>query len=145
MFIRSTDLVSIRIYYKKINEKAHKYIAFNSEDLKEEAKKSGGFSILNVKMAELNWGIYNDLQDEATIDVHLPNGETESKFSYKKFKESKLKRLLKSWDATIEVDGEVAPMPVTEENILDLAPPIAEAILSAYEDASYLTGESEKN
>ena len=145
MFVKDTDLVSIRVYYKRIGDTGHKYAAFSSDELGEEEKRTGDFSTLNVKMAELTWGLYNELQDGAMVEYELPNGETERRFNYRKFKEGKLKRLLKEWDACETVNGEPKPVPIDDQNVSHLAPQIAESILSAYDAASYLTEETEKN
>jgi hypothetical protein len=57
------------------------------------------------------------------------------------FKEGRLLKLTKTWDAK---DKEGRPIPINEKSILSLSPQVAEAILRAYDEVSYLQDDEEK-
>ena len=137
MFVKDTDLINIKIYYKKDQ---YLYIAHSEKefaDLEIEEEKNT-FKEVNVKMKELTWGLFNTLQEEAMVDV----GSGERSFNFKIYKENRLKKLIKEWDAK---DAEEKPVPVSDKNIASLAPPIAETILRAYDETSFVTEGEEKN
>ena len=136
MFIDDTK-IDIKVYFKKIRSR---YEAFSNNEfsklkLKDEERKK--YSVLNIKVIELTWGLQNQLQDSAFDDV----GE-ERKWNFRKFKENKIKMIVKEWDAK---DDKGNVVPVNELNLLKLAPSIAEAILRSYDEISFLTEEEEKN
>lgn len=134
MFISDNDDTEIKIYCRK---KKYSYEALTEKEYKkinEEEKKK--YVELGVKCKTLTWGLFNQLQDEAMVET--ANGE--QKFSYRIYKESRLKRLIKEWTAK-DKDGK--PVPVNESTIAHLAPPIAETILRAYDEISYLSEDEE--
>jgi hypothetical protein len=92
--------------------------------------------LLTVKMKELTWGLYNQLQDNAMI----ADANGESRFNFRSYKESKLKSLIKEWDAK-DKDGK--PVMVNEITISHLAPSIAETIIRSYDEISFLTEDEE--
>lgn len=135
MFIYEGDVIEIIIYCKK--NKINRYEAVTESEykaLKEEDKKK--YTPTKVKMREMTWGLFNQLQDEAMVEG--TNGE--SKFNYRKYKENRLKRLLKEWDAKDKDGKDVA---ISENTISHLVPAIAEAILRAYDEASFLSEDEE--
>ena len=92
-------------------------------------------------MKQLTWGLYNDLQ-EGGIEL---DGEGNRRFNYKLYKENRLVQLIHSWDATAtDNKGNQVPVRVTEKSIKSLAPEIAETILNAYDEITYLSEEEEK-
>ena len=136
MFVKENATIDIKIYYSKL---PHGYMActeaeFNklSDDKKEK------YESLNVKMKEMTWGLYNELQESGLVE----NESGDRHFHFKQFKESRLKKLIKEWDAKDENDKVV---PVSENMILHLAPSIAEAILRAYDEVSFMSPETEGN
>lgn len=136
MFIQDDDVVEIKIFYKKSKRK--QYIALTEKEfeiLNGQEKK--GYSSLSLKMKELTWGLHNALQEDAMVD----NGLGERSFNYKIWKENKLRKLIKEWDAK-DKDGKAAL--VTEQTIAHLSPNIAEAIIKAYDDIFLLGEEEEK-
>ena len=138
MFVEKTDSVDLTIYYRKLR---HGYDAISEEayeKLDEPTKQR--FTRLTFNAKVLTWGLYNDLSERATtID---PKGNRF--FNYKLWKEEKLKRVLNSWDATVEKDGENVPVPLKPENIQRLSPSVAEAMLQAYDDEMSLEEDDEK-
>jgi hypothetical protein len=137
MFITNNDVIDIKIYWKKVK---NKYVALTESEITKKALDDSGmkkFNILSIKMVELSWGLYNQLQEDA-LDVEGEN----KRWNIKKFKENKLKKTIKEWDAKTDKGD---PIPVNEKTILSLAPPIAETILRAYDDATFLSEEDEKN
>lgn len=138
MFVGEDDLIEIKVYCRK---KGHKYEAYTEKDFKvakiKEDDKSK-FECLTVKMIELSWNLYNTLQEDAVTE----NSSGERQFNFKAYKENRLKKLIKEWDAKGK-DGRVVP--VNDLSISHLAPPIAESILRAYDEISFLGEEDEKN
>lgn len=137
MFVSNNDVIEIKVYWKKIKSK---YVALTERDMAEkkmdeEAKKK--YSVFTIKMLELSWGLYNQLQEDA-LDVEGEN----KRWNIKKFKENKLKRTIKEWDAKTEKGD---PIPVNEKTILSLSPSIAETIIKAYDEVIFLNEDDEKN
>lgn len=142
MFIKNNqDLVDVKIYYK---QDGYKFLALTQEEIDKRIKDKKlteeqipvKFKVLIVKMAILTWGTYNDFQSRASqMDA---NGERY--FDYRVYKEDRLKRLIKEWDA----QEEGKPVPVNETTIMSLAPPIGDAIVRGYDEASFYDEESEK-
>jgi hypothetical protein len=134
MFIKEDDLLEIKVYCRK---KKMQYEALTEKEyklIKEEDKKK--YELLALKMRNLTWGLYNTLQDEALVE----NDKGDQKFSYRIYKENKLKKLIKDWSAK-DKDGK--NVLVSENMIAHLAPSIAEAIIRAYDEESTLTDEEE--
>lgn len=112
---------------------------FKNADLTDEERKD--FKSITVKMRQLTWGLYNDLQ-EGAVDI---DDEGNRRFNYKKYKELRLVRLISGWDATnTDAEGKDVPVKVSEKMIKSLAPEIAETILSVYDRIMYLSEEEEK-
>jgi hypothetical protein len=137
MFIEDTDLVEVKIYYKK---NGHNYKALTEGEvkslkLKDEAKKK--YQCLTVKMRTLTWSLYNDLQDRAMVE----GASGERHFNFKLYKENRMKELVKEWDA--QKDGK--PLPMDINMIGKLSPIIAEAILRGYDEISFVDEDEEKN
>ena len=137
MFIEDTDLIDVKIYYKKAG---HNYTAFTEKELKglklkDEAKKK--YQCLIVKMRAMTWALYNDFQDRAMIEG--VNGDRH--FNFKLYKENRMKELIKGWDA--QKDGK--PLPIDINMLGKLSPTIAETILRAYDEDSFLSEDEEKN
>ena len=136
MFIENNSSVNAKIHYKK---DGFKYRAFTSDEFKEvklnETEKAK-YSTLLVQMRELTWGLFNEMQEDAM----LPDMNSERQFNYKVFKENKMKKLMIGWDAK---DAEGKPIPINSASISRLSPLIAEAIIRAYDSASFIDKEEE--
>ena len=137
MFVENNSSVDIKIYYKKSGRSYTVYTdeEFDGLDISEEKKKD--FKILNAKMKEMTWGLYNDIQEKSMVT----NIEGERQFNYKLYKENKIKNLLIEWDARNE-NNEVVP--INEITIGHLVPAIPEAILRAYDKISFVGEDEEK-
>jgi len=138
IFVQDDDLIDVKVYCRK---RGHKYEAYTEKEFKEAKIKDENrekYECLLVKMKELTWGLYNQLQEEAVSES--ANGERQ--FNFKIYKENRLKKLIKEWDAKGK-DGKVVP--VNELSISHLAPPIAESILKSYDEISFLGEDDEKN
>jgi len=134
MFIKEDDSVEIKVYCKK---NKYRYMALTEKEYKElNNNDQNKYELLTVKMRELTWGLFNQLQDEAMVE----NTNGEQKFNYRIYKENRLKRLIKEWSAK-DKDGN--PIPVNENMILHLSPIIAETILRSYDEVSLINGEEE--
>jgi hypothetical protein len=138
MFITDNSLIEVKICWRKIK---NRYDAFTESEFKkltiaEEIKKK--YTPLTLKMMELTWELYNKLQEES-FDEDVDGNK---KWNFRKYKENRLKRVLKEWDAK---DDKGVAIPVNEKNILHLSPTIAEAIIRAYDEISTLGDEEEKN
>ena len=137
MFVEDKDCLELKVYYKKYGHSYDAYTVkeFEKSELGEEDKKK--FKEVNLKMSELTWGLYNQLQEGAMID----GGDGERRFSFKIYKESRLSKLIKEWDA---VDGDGKPVPINDKTLSHLSPSIAETILRAYDELSFISEEDEK-
>ena len=136
MFIEDTDFIDIQIYYKKSNKK---YTVLTQKSFKELILDEGEkqkYTVLNLKMREMSWGLYNELQDSAVFFE-----DDNRRFNYKIYKENKLKKTIYSWDAK---DKDKKDVPVNDKNILHLAPGIAEIIIEAYDEVTLIGDDEEK-
>ena len=141
MFVDKEKTIDIVIYYNKQGRfyDCHSKRSFDDLEISEDEKSS--YKKVSIRMRELSWGLYNDIQEDSVIVDQNGNRN----FNYRLYKENRLVKLIHSWDAkTTNGNGEVIPVPVTEENIKSLAPEIAELISSLYDDSSYFTEEDEK-
>lgn len=139
MFIDENDLLEINVYYKKVGHIYQAYTEKEFNELKLDDEKKKKFECLKTKMKVLDWGTYNQLQDEAMIE----NSAGDRQFNYKIYKENRLKKLIKEWSALSLKDGK--PVPVNSVAIGRIAPLIAEAILRAYDEKSFVMDDEEKN
>jgi len=151
MFVKESDIIELEVYYRK---NGRQYEALTSTEYKtlmkdddkdddkgkKEGEKEDKYKVINIKMKELTWGLYNDFQEVAMVDDGRGLGERI--FNFKIYKETRLRYLLSGWDA---IDEKGKPVAVTATIISSLAPPIAEAILRGYDEISYLDEEEEKN
>jgi len=137
IFIEDTELIDIKVYYKK---SGHNYKAYTDSELKdlklkEETRKK--YQCLNLKMKPMTWALFNDFQDKAMVES--PSGERY--FNFKVYKENKIKELVREWDAK----KDDKPAQVDPNALSKLAPAIAETILRAYDEVSLLDEDEEKN
>lgn len=146
LFVEMSDVVDVKIYYRKKNKKCQAFTEEEFEAMKkksqkdkdEAAFKEEAFKELNMKMKELTWGLYNELQEGAT-----DSGENGDRmFNYRKYRENKFERLLVSWDAQ-DASGKIAQ--VSPAMIRKLPPEIPDAALRSYDTVSFLDKEAEKN
>ena len=146
LFIAMNDLVDVKIYYRMKNKKCQ---ALTEEEFKDMDKKSQkekdqvafkkeNFYELNLKMKQLTWGLYNELQEDATEATE--GGDR--LFNYRKYRENKFEKLLVSWDAK---DANGNPAHTNSAMIRLLPPEIPDTALKAYDSFSFLNKESEKN
>ena len=138
MFIKKDDAIDIKIFYR---EKNHKYNAYSQEEfnkLELSNDEKLKYKELNLKMKPLSWGMQNDLNESAM--VYESDGE--KRFSYKAFKETKLQRLITSWDA---IDSGGRNIPPSKDALCSLSPIIAETIILAYDSEEDMDEEEEKN
>lgn len=137
MFIDENDHIKVRIHYAKKGRLYEAYTEdeFEAKVVRDDEKKR--FKCLNVTMRVLDWGLQNDLQDNALKD--LPDGTT--KFHYKTFKETKLQKTIVSWDAKDKDGNEIA---VSIGIVRSLAPEVADTLIRAYDKQSLLGDEDEK-
>ena len=135
MFIDDTVTFEIEIYCHKNRKYAYTEKEFKSLDF--ENKDVAKYGLLKLKMKELTWGMHNDIQNKAMTEA--PNGI--STFNYKIFKEEKLLRSVVDWDA---VDKEGKKREVNIRSISALCPCVAEAIVRAYDEYSYVGDDEEK-
>jgi len=139
MFIDDKKLIDIKILYKKSGR--NQYDAYSEDEFKKlDIDNKEKFKELNVKMLPLTWGLYNDLQDAAMMSDSFGN----RRFSYKIYKETRLRRLMVQWDAQVKNNqGQLEPVPINDNSIRRLAPEIGETILAAYDAISVMDGDDE--
>jgi len=142
MFIKKNDTVEVKIYFK---QKDYKFLALTGEEIQArikdkkltEEQANEEYSILTVQMKVLSWGDYNDFQSSAQQTA--ANGDRY--FDYRVYKEDRLKKLTRAWDA---VDQEGKPVPVNEQTVTSLAPSIGDAIVKGYDELCFYDEEKEK-
>lgn len=125
MFIDPNSTFDAIILYKK---KGHSFVALTEKDVVKQnltPEQKEDFKELKVKMRILTWGMHNELNDRAMIEV---NGTRQ--YSVKVFKEFKLYKILAEWNAKDEKGNAV---PINMQTISNLDPVIAETLLWAYE------------
>jgi len=130
MFIDVNETINFTIYYKKQN---NSFIVCNQEtfDKITDEKEKSLYKFVALKTKPFTWGISNELNESAIIR----NDSGDRIWNYKLFKEHKLKMILVSWDAKrTNKSGETEAVPLINENILCLAPEIAEFILLTYDE-----------
>jgi len=136
MFIYDNDFVDIIVYYKKIK---NRYVAYTTSEFDKLGIKTdegkAKYDKIEIKMKLLTWGLYNELQEQALVDI----GDGERQFNFKVYKENRLLKLIKEWSAV--KDGK--PVPINEKSISMLAPSIAETILRSYDEISMIGEEEE--
>jgi len=142
MFVKNNDTVDVKVYYK---QNGYKFLVLTQVEINEKIKAKklteeqikNDFKVLNLQMAILSWGTYNEFQNNAS--KLTPQGERY--FDYRTYKEDRLKKLIKSWDA---VDPEGKPVPINEMTVMSLVPVMGDAIVKAYDEESFYDEESEK-
>ena len=134
MFVKDSDVLEIKVYYKKV--KRNNYEVYTEKEYKAVEKKEG-HNELNLKMRELTWGLYNELQEDAMVE----DAQGERRFNFKLYKENRLGKLIQSWNAKTEEDK---PVSVNSSSIAHLVPEVAETILRAYDEISFVGDEEEK-
>jgi len=136
MFIDDKELINIVIHYKKMGHDYEAYTSreFNALKLKEDEKKA--YDIVNIKAAVLSWGLYNELQESALSSRE----DGERQFNYKLYKENRIKRMVREWDAK-DKNGKLVP--INDQTLLSLSPIVAEAIVRALDELSYVSEEEE--
>jgi len=143
MFVKKNDVVDVNIYFKQKN---YKFLVLTAEDvegrikakkLTEEQLKEEYTKVV-IQMKVLSWGDYNDFQSHAQLTA--PNGDRY--FDYKTYKEDRLKKLIKSWDAVSQEDGK--PVIVNEMSIMSLAPAIGDGIVKGYDELCFYDEDKEK-
>jgi len=133
MFVKDTDLVDVKVYYLK-KGKGHRYLSYTEAEfkgsvLKDDEKKQ--YKVLSLKMQQLTWGLYNQLQEDAMVEDINGNAQ----FNVKKYKENRLCKLIKEWDA---INEEGKPVSIAPGSISHLSPDVAETILRGYDELSFV-------
>lgn len=138
MFVQDNDIIDIKIYYKNVGSNYKTFTEKEFAKYRVNDDKKEEYKVLNVKMKELTWGLNNKMQEEAMVE----NSKGDLQFNFRIYKENKMGKLLKEWDATSE-DGKIVP--INRNTLSHLVPSIAETILRAYDDVSVLNEEEEGN
>ena len=140
MFVENGTTVDVVVFYKKMGYHYATYSEkeFEKKEFSDEEREK--FKKLTVQMKQLTWGLYNELQ-ECAVDLDQDGNR---RFNSKKYKESRLTKIISGWDATIKKDGKDIKINPTEQTIKSLSPEIAEAILNSYDQVMYLSEEEEK-
>jgi hypothetical protein len=131
MFVSSDDTINVVIFFKK--DGSH-YIVYNEKDflkLKLEQEQIKEYTKVKFLMRQLTWGLYNALQEYATIEIGKGKGKIPKKeWNFFLYKEIKLKTLIIGWD--------LKGVPFSQDAIMNLAPEVAEVILDTYDSFSTL-------
>jgi len=140
-FVDVSETVDVIVYYKK---DGRNILAINQEQFDTNVERGilnpDDFKIIEVQMRELNWGLYNEINEMAVFT----NEEGMRNFNLKTYKEAKLLKLIKSWNISIEKNGQDRIVPVDANNLGKLHQNIVEAILSEYDRLSIISEEELK-
>jgi len=136
MFIDDQESVDVMVYYKKVGHDYEAYTVKELKGMKLQDEDCKSYDVVHIKTVVLTWGLYNELQ-EASLVI---NDSGDRLFNYKLYKENRLKKMIRGWDAK---DKEGKPVPVNERTILSLSPIVAEAILRALDELSFVSEEEE--
>ena len=142
MFVKNNDLIEVKVYYK---QSGHRFLVLTQDDIDTKIKNKkltkeqleNDYQVLSLQMSVLSWGAYNEFQSNAS----KLTAQGERYFDYRTYKEDRLKKLIKTWDA---VDGEGKSVPINESTIMSLVPVMGDAIVKGYDEASFYDEESEK-
>jgi hypothetical protein len=133
MFVNSKDIINVTLFWKRNEKTGRIAVLRNLDGLDEDGKKA--FTSVTFKMRPMSWGLYNELQREATFDKLTGDG---AQLDWVKYKENKLLKLISEWDAKGKDDKIV---PINPETIKSLHPLIAELALVEYDKQSLVDEE----
>ena len=133
MFVNAKDLIAVELFWKKNEKNKNVTVLRNLDALTEDLKKT--FNKVTFQMRPLNWGIYNDLQRESTVDKGTGDGE---QLDWLKYKENKLYKILADWDAKDQGGNKI---PITIDTIKTMHPLMAEFALAEYDKKNMATEE----
>lgn len=139
MFIDPNEIIEIEIYYKKEgrNYKAYERRDFELLDLSKEERNK--YILVTIQTRQLTWGLHNYLKRYATVN-YKENGKIKEEWDNRIYREKKLKKIIIGWDAKNGKED----IPITSQNIINLAPEVGEAILKAYDKEAYIGDLEEK-
>lgn len=130
MFVNNKDLITVTLFWKR-NEETHRIaVRQNLDNVDDDVKKT--YKSVVLKMRPLSWGLYNELQRDATFDTLTGDG---AQLDWVKYKENKLIKIIAEWDAK---DANDKTIPITPESVKSLHPMIAELALAEYDKQSLL-------
>lgn len=138
MFISNDEMLDMVFYYKKINK--WKYVIYNEKEFEKKELSDEEISKYNKLILEctvLDFGLSNSLH----MDSMVEGSDGFKEFNAKFYNENKLLRVIKGWNAK-DKDGK--PIPITLENIRNLAPEIGNKIIKDYDNLHW-NEEQEKN
>lgn len=137
------DVFEINLYYKFVETGSGKKLVLLKDEEAEkqiEAKKEGVvIEKLVTNWRSLNWKEQNEVVSVSSKVVNSATGESE--FNFVLYRDSIIKRCLKSWDMVIEGN----PVPLTYENIDKLPGPVVLALYDKFEKVTDYTEEEVKN
>lgn len=126
------DLIKIKLYYTYLtNENGRKLVILSDEKaekmLKDEKTKEE-VETLVTEWSILNWKEQNEVIEISSKAINPQTGDKQ--FDFIAYRDSIIKRCLKSWDITTD-DG--AKVPVTPENIDRLPGQVVLALFSKFD------------
>lgn len=139
MFVDPHEIIEIEVFYKKDGRryKAYEREDFELLDLSKEEKEK--YTMATIQTRQLTWGLHNSLKRYATVH-YKENNKVKEEWNNRLYREKKLKKIILGWDVK---NGDKI-VPVTPQNIINLAPEVGEAILRAYDRDAYISDLEEK-
>jgi polyphosphate kinase 2 (PPK2 family) len=135
MFIEKDGEIKVELHVRKFRNGAVR-VEQRIEDVAE--KDRAAFEKVCFTMRPLTWRQHNEIQRAATVT----RPGMGSDLDWVTYKERKLCTVLVGWDAKGK-DGK--PIPVSDDNVLKLAPQVAETLLSEFDQATIMGDEERKN
>ena len=137
--------VNIPLYYmeKKLSNGFNKIIILEDADaLKkmEDEKLKKDVLILNTEWKVLNWKEQNEITKSSTNHGSMGDG-SDTYFDFYRYRDSRLKRCLSSWDLK---DDAGTPVMVAPQNIDYLPPEVVLALLSKFDTLISISPDEEK-
>jgi len=139
----STELISIKLYYKYANTKVGKRLVILEEDkaieLLKDEKKAKEVEILETGWSMITWKEQNEIME---LSYKKTNPQTmEKQFDFISYRDAIVKRCLKTWD--ISVNNQIVP--VTSEAIDQLPGIVVINIYQKFEEFLDYSEEELKN
>jgi len=145
MFIEKDGEITVELYVRKFRNGT---VRVESKIDEVPEKDRALFDKVTFRMRPLTWRQHNEVQRAATVT----RPGMGSDLDWVTYKERKLCTVLVGWDAktkdTTDADGKVVPgkpVPVNDDNILRLAPQVAETLLGEFDRATMMGEDERKN
>lgn len=137
------DTFEISLYYKFVKVGSSKKLVLltdeEAEKQMEDEDKEVVIEKITTNWRSLNWKEQNEVMSKSSKIMNVQTGE--SQFDFMVYRDSIIKKCLKSWD--IEIEG--SSVPLSDENIDRLPGQVVLALYDKFEKANDYSEEEVKN